>query len=62
MELRRDRTIPRQVIKVLRRIMPLCKDLTVDEQAWVTAACLRYLCMKIESSGERCRVYGAEAR
>jgi hypothetical protein len=47
MEIKRDKTMPDQVIKVLRRIMPLCRDLTVDEQAWVTAACLKYLCMKI---------------
>jgi hypothetical protein len=50
MKITRDKTIPEQVIKVLRRIMPLCRDLTVDEQAWVTSACLRYLCMKIEAS------------
>jgi hypothetical protein len=47
---KRDKVMPQRVIKVLRRIVPMCQDLTVDEQAWVTAACLRYLCMKIESS------------
>ena len=44
----RDKTMPLQVIRVLRRIIPMCLDLSSDEQAWVTAACLRYLVMKIE--------------
>lgn len=50
MEIKRDKKMPRRVIKVLRKIIPLCRDLTVDEQAWVTSACLRYLCMKIDGS------------
>lgn len=50
MIIKRDKTMPAQVVKILRRIMPLCRDLSVDEQAWVTAACMRYLCMKIEKS------------
>ena len=50
MTIKRDKKMPRKVIKVLRRIIPICEDLTVDEQAWVTSACLRYLVMKIEAS------------
>lgn len=45
----KNQTMPVKVIRVLRRIMPLCRDLTVDEQAWVTAACLKYLTMKIKT-------------
>ena len=44
-----DKLMPKRVLKVLRRIIPECRDLTADEQAWVTSACLRFLVMKIES-------------
>ena len=47
---KRNKAMPKRVVQVLQRIIPVCQDLTVDEQAWVTAACLRYLCMKIEGS------------
>jgi hypothetical protein len=44
-----DKLMPKRVLDVLRRITPICRDLTADEQAWVTSACLRLLTMKIES-------------
>jgi len=44
-----DKKMPKRLLSVLRRIIPVCRDLTADEQAWVTAACLRFLVMKIES-------------
>ena len=46
----RDREMPNRVARILSQIVPMCQDLTVDEQAWVTSACLRYLVMKIEDS------------
>lgn len=50
MTIKRDKKMPAKVVKVLRRIIPICKDLTVDEQAWITSVCMRYLVMRIEAT------------
>ena len=42
--------MPESVKNALREILPILERLTADEVAWVTSACLRYLCMKIEAA------------
>lgn len=36
-----------RVEAILAQILPLCKDLNVEEMGWITSYCFHYLAMKI---------------